>query len=290
MLVAGDHAHTDMAGAQEGSWKSVLEGKGFEVRCIVKGMGEYPEIRSLYVRHLKQLEEACRGVLYGVSVGPGDPELLTLKAVRLIQECPVLAVPRTKGENTLALSIARQAADLTGKQIVYTDFPMSRDRQVLEDNYEKIAGQLAAYLKDGLNVAMLNIGDISIYSTFSYVARKAAQAGFPVRVCAGVPSFCDIAAKTGKPLVSGTQPLMVIPAGCGDLESYLPLQGTKVLMKSGGKLGKIRQYLHENGLVNDALIASDCGLPGERFVQASTAAAEEKSSYFTTIIIRPEPN
>ena len=83
---------------------------------------------------------------------------------------------------------------------------------------------------------------------------------------------------------------MVIPAGCGDLESYLPLQGTKVLMKSGGKLGKIRQYLHENGLVNDALIASDCGLPGERFVQASTAAAEEKSSYFTTIIIRPEPN
>ena len=240
MLVAGDHAHTDMAGAQEGSWKSVLEGKGFEVRCIVKGMGEYPEIRSLYVRHLKQLEEACRGVLYGVSVGPGDPELLTLKAVRLIQECPVLAVPRTKGENTLALSIARQAADLTGKQIVYTDFPMSRDRQVLEDNYEKIAGQLAA--------------------------------------------------KTGKPLVSGTQPLMVIPAGCGDLESYLPLQGTKVLMKSGGKLGKIRKYLHENGLVNDALIASDCGLPGERFVQASAAAAEEKSSYFTTIIIRPEPN
>lgn len=61
-------------------------------------------------------------------------------------------------------------------------------------------------------------------------------------------------------------------------------------MKSGGKLGKIRKYLHENGLVKDALIASDCGLPGERFVQASAAAAEEKNSYFTTIIIRPEPN
>lgn len=288
MLVAGDHAHTDMAGAQTDSWKSVLEGKGIEVRCVVKGMGEYPEIRSIYVRHLKQLEEACQGVLYGVSVGPGDPELLTLKAVRLIQECPVLAVPRTKGENTLALSIARQAADVSGKQIVYTDFPMSRDRQVLEANYEKIAAQLAVYLKDGKNVAMLNIGDISIYSTFSYVARKAAQAGFPVRVCAGVPSFCDIAAKTGKPLVSGTQPLMVLPAGRGDLEHYLPLEGTKVLMKSGGKLEKVRRYLADNGLENDALIASDCGLPGERFVQASDVAAEEKSSYFTTVIIRPD--
>lgn len=288
MLVAGDHAHTDMAGAQADSWKSVLEGKGIEVRCVVKGMGEYPEIRSIYVRHLKQLEEACQGVLYGVSVGPGDPELLTLKAVRLIQECPVLAVPRTKGENTLALSIARQAADISGKQIVYTDFPMSRDRQVLEANYEKIAAQLAVYLKDGKNVAMLNIGDISIYSTFSYVARKAAQAGFPVRVCAGVPSFCDIAAKTGKPLVSGTQPLMVLPAGRGDLEHYLPLEGTKVLMKSGGKLEKVRRYLADNGLENDALIASDCGLPGERFVQASDVAAEEKSSYFTTVIIRPD--
>lgn len=290
MLVAGEHAHTDMAGEQEESWKSCLERRGCKVRCVIRGMGEYPEIRSLYVRHLKQLEEACRGVLYGVSVGPGDPELLTLKAVRMIQECPVLAVPRTKGENTLALSIARQAADLTGKQIVYVDFPMSRDRQVLERNYEKIAGELAGYLKDGKNVAMLNIGDISIYSTFSYIARKAAQAGFPVRVCAGVPSFCDIAAKTGKPLVSGTQPLMVIPAGRGDLEPYLSLEGAKVLMKSGGKLDKIREYLTGNGLEDDALIASDCGLPGERFAFASDKAAEGMNSYFTTVIIRPDQN
>ena len=140
-------------------------------------MGEYPEIRSLYIRHLQKLEEKNTGVLYGVSVGPGDPELITLKAVRLIKECPVLAVPRTRGENTLALSIVMQTADIRGKEIVYTDFPMTRDKEILAKNYERIAELLAEYLEQGKNVAMLTIGDISIYSTFSYVGERAAQAG-----------------------------------------------------------------------------------------------------------------
>ena len=153
--------------------------------------------------------------------------------MRLIKECPVLAVPRTKGENTLALSIVKQAADIRGKEIVYTDFPMTRDKEVLNKNYDRIAGLLAEYLEKGQNVAMLNIGDISIYSTFSYVGERVARAGFPVRVCAGVPCFCDIAAKTGKPLVSGSQVLMVIPAGKEALDPYMELEGTKVLMKSG---------------------------------------------------------
>ena len=160
-----------MAGDGPESWKSRLEEQGFQVRCVVRGMGEYPEIRGLYIRHLQKLEEKNTGVLYGVSVGPGDPELITLKAVRLIKECPVLAVPRTKGENTLALSIVKQAADIRGKEIVYTDFSMTRDKEVLNKNYDRIAGLLAEYLEKGQNVAMLNIGDISIYSTFSYVGE-----------------------------------------------------------------------------------------------------------------------
>ena len=285
MLVAGDHAHTDMAGNGSDSWKRLLESQGIRVRCVVKGMGEYPEIRSLYIRHLQKLEEKNTGVLYGVSVGPGDPELITLKAVRLIKECPVLAVPRTRGENTLALSIAMQTADIRGKEIVYTDFPMTRDKEVLAGNYERIAGLLAEYLEQGKNVAMLTIGDISIYSTFSYVGERVSQAGYPVRICAGVPCFCDIAAKTGKPLVSGSQALMVIPAGKEELEPYMALEGTKVLMKSGGKLGKLQQYLAEKGLEDRALIAVNCGLPGEHFLSASQEIPEG-NSYFTTVVVR----
>ena len=285
MLVAGDHAHTDMAGDGPDSWKSRLEEQGFQVRCVVRGMGEYPEIRGLYIRHLQKLEEKNTGVLYGVSVGPGDPELITLKAVRLIKECPVLAVPRTKGENTLALSIVKQAADIRGKEIVYTDFPMTRDKEVLDKNYDRIAGLLAEYLEKGQNVAMLNIGDISIYSTFFYVGERVARAGFPVRVCAGVPCFCDIAAKTGKPLVSGSQVLMVIPAGKEALDPYMELEGTKVLMKSGGKLENLRRYLEEKGLEDRAVIAGNCGLPGEHFLPAS-GEIPEGSSYFTTVVVK----
>ncbi len=205
--------------------------------------------------------------------------------MRLIKECPVLAVPRTKGENTLALSIVKQAADIRGKEIVYTDFSMTRDKEVLNKNYDRIAGLLAEYLEKGQNVAMLNIGDISIYSTFSYVGERVARTGFPVRVCAGVPCFCDIAAKTGKPLVSGSQVLMVIPAGKEALDPYMELEGTKVLMKSGGKLENLRRYLEEKGLEDRAVIAGNCGLPGEHFLPAS-GEIPEGSSYFTTVVVK----
>ena len=113
--------------------------------------------------------EVKTGTFYGVSVGPGDPELLTLKAVYCIRRCPVLAVPQTAGGGMLALAIARSAVEIEGKTILPLRFAMSRDPAVLQASHAAAADAVKAYLDAGQDVAMLNLGDVSIYSTYSYL-------------------------------------------------------------------------------------------------------------------------
>ena len=115
-----------------------------------------------------------KGTFYGVSVGPGDPELMTLQAVRLIRQCPVLAAPQTASGQMLALDIARSALGkaLDGKTIVPLYFAMSRDPAALAASHEKAAAAVRQYLDAGQDVAMLNIGDVSIYATFGYLAGR----------------------------------------------------------------------------------------------------------------------
>ena len=124
-----------------------------------------------------------KGTFYGVGVGPGDPELLTLKAIRAMEHCPVIAAPETRGEKTLALDIARGAVDLSQKTILTLEFLMTRDKQKLEESHRAQARAVMEYLDQGQDVAMLNLGDVSIYSTFSYlleiIKEAAGGAGDP---------------------------------------------------------------------------------------------------------------
>ena len=108
-----------------------------------------------------------KGTFYGVSIGPGDPELMTLQAVRLIRQCPVLAAPQTASGQMLALDIARSALGeaLDGKTIVPLYFAMSRDPAALAASHEKAAVAVRQYLDAGQDVAMLNIGDVSVSYT-----------------------------------------------------------------------------------------------------------------------------
>ena len=99
------------------------------------------------------------GILYGVSVGPGDPELMTVKAVRILERCPVVAAPRTAGEKTLALDIASGAADLRGKTILNLEFAMTRDPAELAASHRAAADTLENELREGRDVAMLNLGE-----------------------------------------------------------------------------------------------------------------------------------
>lgn len=224
------------------------------------------------------------GILYGVSVGAGDPELMTLKAVRFIKESPVIAAPETKGEKCAALSIAEQVCDLSGKTIVNLKFTMSRDKEVLRKSHEDIAKQISEYLDRGESVAFLTIGDISVYSTFSYIAEILTARGYEVEICAGVPSFCAAAAAVKEPLVLGAQPLIVIPAGCvgsADFDKLCSLNGTKVIMKSGRSLSEIRANFYGKRV----LAVENCGYHDQK-IYHSLDEIGDGCGYFTTIIIK----
>lgn len=94
------------------------------------------------------------GLLYGVGIGPGDSELLTLKALRILKENNVLAVPQTKGEKNTALDIVSDVIDISDKEILYIDFPMTTDKKLLTESHKKSAQLIISYLKKGENVVL----------------------------------------------------------------------------------------------------------------------------------------
>ena len=157
--------------------------------------------------------EKRNGVLYGVSVGPGDPELMTLKAVRCLEKCPVIAAPQTAGGRMLALDIARGAVGLDGKTILPLRFAMSRDPEVLRASHEEAARAVKEYLDAGQDVAMLNLGDVSVYATFGYLQEILEAEGYKTVRIPGVPSFCAAAARLGQPLTGGMEAPLTIATG-----------------------------------------------------------------------------
>lgn len=217
------------------------------------------------------------GILYGLSVGPGDPELMTLKACRIIRENRVIAVPGKAADESTAFQIAVQAVpELREKKIVSIYFPMTRDRDKLEESHREGARQIETFLKIGENVVFLTLGDVSVYSTFSYVQRIVEADGFETRMISGVPSFCAAAAALGEPLAEGNERIHIIPAAYEDngKSSY-------VLMKSGRKMKEIREQISESGL--QAGMVENCGMPGEK-VYRDAGQFPDEAGYFSVII------
>lgn len=227
---------------------------------------------------------AMSGIFFGVSVGPGDPELMTLKAVRTIERCSVITAPRTDGRNMLAFSVAAGAVDMSGKTVIPLDFPMTHDKEVLRTHRHAAACTIAEHLSRGEDTAMLNIGDISIYSTFSHIAAEIREMGFETQMCAGVPSFCASAAALGIPLTEGHEPLCVIPAQYKGAEKLIGLDGTRVIMKSGKKISEIKSMISGNSDIEAVYAAENVGLENEKLYTGLEDAVD--CGYFTTIIIK----
>ena len=226
-----------------------------------------------------------KGKLYGVSVGPGDPELMTLKAAACIRKCPVLAAPRTSAGNSLALTIAADIVNIAEKQIEYLDLPMTRNQNLLDKRQNAAADRIAAHLDAGQDVAVLNLGDASLYSSYSYLCRILLDRGYNAETIPGVTSFCACAAVVNRSLTSMNMPLHILPASMPDLSAALALPGGKVLMKSGQALPEMKRLLREQGLAERSALVSDCGLPTQRVFFNINEAADE--SYFSTILIAP---
>ncbi len=226
------------------------------------------------------------GVLYGVGLGPGDPELVTLKALRVMRACGVLVLPEEDKAGCRAFQIARAACpELAEKEALCLPFPMTRDctrrDAVLEENWTRLKALLTA----GKDLAFLTIGDPGVYSTYSYMSMRAARDGCRTVTVPGVASFTACAASLNEPLVLEDRPLHLIP-GDGGLEQSLALDGTRVFMKLGRSMPALKKALiplEEAGLVTVSAV-SDCG-PGEQCFSGAEALPED-APYMTTVIVK----
>lgn len=226
-----------------------------------------------------------RGTLYGVSVGPGDPELLTVKAVRLIQQCNTIATPMTGQKKALALTIASKAVNLEGKNIIYLNFLMVRDKKAQKETHLKLAKSVSDVLDEGEDVVMLNLGDVSIYSTFAYIMDILTEQGYNVEMVPGVPSFCASAAAVKTGLTTMDKPLHIIPSDATPLDEALSMDGTKILMKSGRSLAKVKKAVKNLNLEDKTYVVQNCGLPDQQVCKNIDDISED-ISYFTTVIIK----
>ncbi|MDE5648815.1 MAG: precorrin-2 C(20)-methyltransferase, partial [Oscillospiraceae bacterium] len=183
---------------------------------------------------------------------------------------------------------AQQSIDMSNKLIVPIKFLMSHNIDKTQDNHKKSADIIMEYLRQGHDIAMLNIGDISIYSTCSYILNIIEKNGFETEICAGVPSFCAAAARLKKPLVSRREVLVVAPGYTDELESLMSVNGTKVIMKSGKHMDRVKKLVEKSGMSDNAVIVESCGLENER-IQYGIDKTE--NGYFSLMIVKtPEEN
>ncbi|MBQ3413043.1 MAG: precorrin-2 C(20)-methyltransferase [Oscillospiraceae bacterium] len=224
-----------------------------------------------------------KGIAYGVGVGPGDPELITVKALRLIREAKVIAVPGRKAEESVAYRIADAAAGgLEDKELVAVYMPMVNDREVIEEEHRKAADKLEEYLDMGKNAVFLTEGDPSVYSTFGYLRKILEGDGYTVETVPGVTSFCAAAARLGIPLAEWDEPLHILPAA-HRTQTPIDQPGTYVLMKTGRHMAEVRELLKDSG--RDASAVENCGMEDEK-VYRSADEIPDAAGYFSLIIAK----
>lgn len=227
------------------------------------------------------------GKIYGVGVGPGDPELLTIKAVQIIRECDIIGIPARDVISCTAYQIARKAVpEVEAKPVIAVAVPMTTDRERLCAVYDQGCRELVNALKQDKKIAFLNLGDPSLYGSYMELHKRITKAGFRAELVSGVPSFCAVAAALGVSLGSGEESIHILPGGYKpeELEVY---RGTKVLMKSGGRLGELKKRLEESEQEGQiaAYAVTNCGMEGQ-VICRDIRELEEGAGYFTTVIVK----
>lgn len=225
-----------------------------------------------------------RGILYGVGVGPGDPELMTYKAIKTIEDCEIIAVPNVNREKSVSYRIAAGIIhDIDKKICIDLGTPMTKDKEVLNLAYEKAASRIAGYLAEGKSIAYLTLGDPCVYSTYMYIERKVRSLGYETRIINGIPSFCAAASRMNESLADRNKQIHIIPSSY-DIEQALEFPGTKVFMKAGKKLADVKAMLIKKG-ITDCYMIENCGMPDEK-IYSGADKIPENAGYYSIIIIR----
>ncbi|MDC0680285.1 MULTISPECIES: precorrin-2 C(20)-methyltransferase [Sorangium] len=231
------------------------------------------------------------GKLYGVGVGPGAPDLLTLRAVRVLQEADVLALPRSSdfGASMAYRILEPVVGKQRDKERLLLTFPMSKDPDRVRPYVDAAVETIGDRLSRGLTVAFATEGDPSLFSTFVYVRREALRRfpGLEVEVVPGVTSVTAVPAVSGLALADGQERIAILPAtyGVDDLTDVLQRFDTVVLMKIGSEMPKVTEALTRAGLLDRAVFVSKATMPEQRIVRDLRAAQGERGDCFAMVVV-----
>ena len=226
------------------------------------------------------------GKLFGLGVGPGDPELLTLKAVRVIETSPVLAYPApADGTDSMARAIAAPHIP-PGKIEIVIETPMIPGNFPANTVYDRYAAEIAEHLSAGRDVAVLCEGDPFLYGSFMYLFARLSDA-FETDVVPGVSSIVACAARAGQPLVSRNQVMSILPAPLDEDELRQRIQAADAvaIMKVGRHLEKVRRVLEDLGRLKGAVYIERATLADER-VMPLADVDDATAPYFSMILVR----
>ena len=230
------------------------------------------------------------GKLYGIGVGPGDPELITLKGVRILQSVPVVAFPAgIQGKLGIAQQIVAQWLNPSQKQLALT-FPYVQDDTVLTQAWELAAEQVWEYLKLGQDVAFVSEGDISFYSTFTYLSQTLQQL-HPEVIVQAVPGICSpmaAAAALGLPLTIRGQRLVVLPAiyNVKELEAVLDWADVVVLLKVSSVYEQVWAVLQQRKLLERSWVVERATLPTQVIYAGLSDRSSLKLPYFSLLVVQ----
>ncbi len=231
-----------------------------------------------------------KGICYGVSVGPQKAGLITLEAIEIIKEADVIFLPSFPKEECKAyLTVKDVLPDIDTHQILCQTISASRDASVMEARHSQQFDQLTKHLDEGKSVAFLALGEVGLYSTYSYIHKRLAEAGYNSRLISGITSFQAIASFLGLDLASGKDQVHVFP----DMEQLnwrLSEPGTKIFMKPRGDLTKAIDIITSHVSLHEGAIA--CGVSNfggdNQVVAYSVSDLQQLEGYFTVIFVKSD--
>lgn len=239
-----------------------------------------------------------RGKLIGIGVGPGDSELLTVKATKILEKIPVICSPKSSPEKeSIALSIIKPVLEkreenspskeistkdyISDLNILEPVFPMIEDKNTLEEHWDDASDLIAKHLNKGLDVAFITLGDPSIYSTFSYV-QKRLENSYEIEMVPGINSFTACASSIGKPLVEKDEILMVVPKIDDRLEKLLEEGNSFVLMKTSRNTEELEEIIHRQDGEKEITSVQNCTMKNEKIIDGFP----KNKPYLTTTIVK----
>ena len=231
---------------------------------------------------------------YGVGVGPGDPELITLKALKVLKEADIIFAPKSKAKaDSLAREIVEQAlGEENGKDIIEIEFPMTNNKEELRKRYLMSAEIILQKIYEGKHAAYLTIGDPLLYSTYIYLinALKEISPGLQIETIPGVSAYSAVAAKFSYSLAEKDEKICIcpVPNDIGDLREIITKNDTVVIMKVAKRLQEVIKLLYEMNLLQNTVFGSRVGQKGERLINGMEMpfVVSEKEGYLSTIIVR----